>query len=140
MKLEQFLAMQQNDCSIDCCDTEIDAVVCVESEVYEYSEFPYLTKFIREFRNKFSVVALNPVTINISDVLHHNIAKVHDWVVKWWRPEYAELLDQDDGEWEYQLINEFNYTMAGYKNEQMNKAYYELLASFEEVPDGNYSL
>lgn len=134
--LSLFLALQLNDDSIDCCDTEIDNVICVETEVYHDPEFPNLEKVTRLIRMLVDVVNFNPVTVDISGLLHHNIDKIRPWVDENWKPEYAELLYHDDGsgEWEFQFIESFNLLMAGHFGEKTCERYINLLSQFERVP------
>lgn len=132
--LSLFLAMQLNDDSIDCCDTEIDNVICVERDIYHDVEFPLMEKATRMLRELVDVVGLNPVTVDISGLLHHNKEICREWVKEAWKPEYQELMDQDDGEWEYQFIESFNLLMAGNFGEKTHERYVKLLEQFKRVP------
>ena len=129
MTLDEFLKMQQNDCSIDCGDTVIDATICVESDIYSDPDFPFMTKFIELFRRKVEVTGLNPVVLNTGELIQRNMDKVLKFVNENWNGKWE---DDGSGELEYQLITEFNYLMAGYKGETMNRKYYELLDSFDK--------
>lgn len=128
MTLDEFLKMQQNDCSIDCGDTIIDVTICVERDIYNDPEFPFMTKFIELFRQKVNVVKLNPVLLDTGELIQRNMDKVLKFVNKNWNGEWE---DDGSGELEYQLITEFHYLMAGYKGETMNRKYYELLESLQ---------
>lgn len=132
--LKLFLRMQQNDDSIDCCDTEIDDEICVEHEAYDDPEFPLLKEFTNLFYEKVDVVGLNPVTLDISGLLHRNKDICKEWVKKNWKPEYQELMDNDNGEWEFQFIESFNYILAGHFGEKTHATYVELLTAFRPVP------
>lgn len=130
-----FLTLQLNDDSIDCCDTEIDNVICVETEIYHDEEFPLMEKCVRLIRTLVDVVGFNPVTVDISGLLHHNIDVIRPWVKENWKPAYAELVGTDDsGEWEFQFIESFNLIMAGHFGEKTHARYIQLLSQFKRVP------
>ena len=132
--LSLFLAMQQNDDSIDCCDTEIDNVICVERDIYHDDDFPLMEKAIRLIRDLVDVVGMNPVTVDISGLLHHNKDVCREWIKEAWKPEYQELMNADDGEWEFQFIESFNQLMAGNFGEKTHERYVKLLEQFKRVP------
>lgn len=134
--LSLFLLLQLNDDSIDCCDTEIDNVICVERDVYQDPEFPLMEKATRMLRDLIDVVGMNPVTVDISGLLHHNIDVIKPWVKENWKPDYAELVEMDDdsGEWEFQFIESFNLLMAGNFGEKTHERYVKLLSQFKRVP------
>lgn len=132
--LTLFLLMQLNDDSIDCCDTEIDNVICVERDIYKDEEFPLLEKCTCMLRDLIDVVGMNPVTVDISGLLHHNKEVCREWVKDNWKPGYQELLDEDDGEWEFQFIESFNLLMAGHFGEKTHERYVKLLSQFKRVP------
>lgn len=132
--LSLFLAMQHEDCSIDCCDTEIDNVICVERDIYSDEEFPLMEKATRLIRDLVDVVGMNPVTVDISGLLHHNKEICREWVKEAWKPGYQELMDADDGEWEFQFIESFNQLMAGNFGEKTHERYVKLLEQFKRVP------
>lgn len=133
--LSLFLSMQYEDCSIDCSDTEIDNVICVETEIYRDDEFPLMEKCIRLIRDLVDVVCLNPVTVDISGLLHHNIDVIEPWARENWKPAYTALIGTDDsGEWEFQFIESFNLIMAGHFGEKTHARYVELLSKFQRVP------
>lgn len=133
--LSLFLLMQLNDDSIDCCDTEIDNVICVERDIYHDEEFPLMEECTQLIRDLVDVVGMNPVTVDISGLLHHNIDIIKPWVKDNWRPEYAELVGTDDsGDWENQFIESFNLIMAGHYGEKTHGRYVKLLSQFKRVP------
>ena len=132
--LSLFLAMQQEDCSIDCCDTEIDNVICVERDIYNDPEFPLLEKCTRMLRDLIDVVGLNPVIVDISGLLHHNKDVCREWIKENWKPDYQGLMDTEDGEWEFQFIESFNQIISGNVGEKTHARYVQLLSQFKRVP------
>lgn len=133
--LMMYIKMQHEDCSIDCCDTEIDAMICVESEIYSNPEFPLLEQCTRKLYELIDVVRIgDPVTVDIAGLLHHNIDVIRPWVKENWKPEYVDLIDTDDGEWEYQLIASFERIISGNAGEKTAECYIKLLSQFERVP------
>lgn len=132
--LTLFLLMQLNDDSVDCCDTEVDNVICVERDIYHDPEFPLMEKATQLIRDLVDVVGLNPVTVDISGLLHHNKEICREWAKENWNPEYQGLMDEDDGEWESQFIESFNLIMAGHFGEKTHERYVKLLSQFKRVP------
>jgi hypothetical protein len=126
--------MQQEDCSIDCCDTEVDNVICVERDIFHDDEFPLMEKATRLIRDLVDVVNMNPVTVDISGLLHYNKEICRKWIKENWKPEWHEIMDEDDGEWEFQFIESFNLLMAGHFGEKTHARYVELLSQFKRVP------
>ena len=136
--LMMYIKMQHEDCSIDCCDTEIDAMICVESEIYQDEEYPNLYKATCLFYDLVDVVKLNGETIwlDMYGLFHHNYDIIREWVKDNWRPEYVELLDEDedDGEWEYQLIESISQLISGNVGEKTAERYVKLFEQFQRVP------
>lgn len=132
--LMTYVKMQHEDCSIDCCDTEIDAMICVESEIYQDDEFPNLYEATCLFYDLVDVVGFNPVVIDMYGLFHHNKEVIREWVKEAWRPEYAELLNEDDGEWEYQLIVSIEQLISGNVGEKTAARYVKLFEQFKRVP------
>ena len=134
--LMTYINMQHEDCSIDCCDTEIDDMVCVETDIYKDDEFPNLYEATCLFYSLVDVVQFygDTVVLDITGLLHHNIEVVREWVKEAWRPEYVELLNEDDGEWEYQFIESFNNLISGNVGEKTAERYVKLFKQFKRVP------
>ena len=131
-----YIKLQNTDCSIDCADTEIDALIGVETDIYDDPEYPNLYKATCLFYELVDVVQLgNPLTIDIYGLLHHNYDVVKEWVKEAWKPEYAELLETDDsGEWEYQLIECIGRLVSGDVGEKTAERYVKLFEQFKRVP------
>lgn len=134
--LNIYLAMQHEDASIDMCDTEIDALICVETDVYDDPEFPWLKRCCDLLCSLIDVVQFNGETVilDISGLLHHNIDVIRPWVAENWKPGYDKLLDEDDGEWEYQFISMFGKIICGACSEGTHERYTKLLEQFHRVP------
>lgn len=135
--LMTYIKLQNTDCSIDCCDTEIDAIIGVETDIYQDDEFPNLYEATCLFYNLVDVVKLNGETIIIDmyGLFHHNYDIIKEWVKEAWKPEYAELLETDDsGEWEYQLIESISQLISGNVGEKTAARYVKLFKQFRRVP------
>jgi len=134
--LQFYLDMQHEDCSIDCCDTEIDAVICVERDIYDDPEFPHLTEATKLFYSLVDVVQINGevVTVDMYGLFHHNEAVIREWVKDAWKPEYVELMNTDDGEWEYSLIECIGSLLSGNVGDKTAERYCNLFKQFKRVP------
>lgn len=133
--LMMYIKMQHDDCSIDCCDTEIDAMIGVETDIYKDDEYPNLYEATCLFYNLVDVVSLNPVIVDMYGLFHHNYEIIKEWVKEAWKPEYAELLETDcSGEWEYQLIECISQLISGNVGEKTAELYVKLFKQFKRVP------
>lgn len=133
--LMMYIKMQHDDCSIDCCDTEIDDMIGVETDIYKDDEYPNLYEATCLFYNLVDVVQLgDPVTIDMYGLFHHNYEIIREWVKEAWKPEYAALLDEDDGEWEFQLIECIGQLISGNVGEKTAERYVKLFKQFQRVP------
>lgn len=136
--LMMYIKMQHDDCSIDCADTEIDAIIGVETDIYQDDEFPNLYEATCLFYNLVDVVSFSlcseMITIDMYGLFHHNKEIIKEWVKEAWKPEYALLLDTDDGEWEYQLIESIGQLISGNVGEKTAAKYLKLLKQFQRVP------
>lgn len=134
--LMTYIKLQNTKFSIDCCDTEIDAMICVEPDIYHDDEFPNLYEATCLFYDLVDVVKLNGETIIIDmyGLFHHNYDIIKEWVKEAWKPEYAELLNEDDGEWEYQLIECISQLISGNVGEITASRYVKLFKQFKRVP------
>lgn len=134
--LMMYIKMQHEDCSIDCCDTEIDDLIGIETDIYNDPEFPNLYEATCLFYNLVDVVQLgDPLTIDIYGLLHHNKDIIREWVKEAWKPEYAELVDTDDsGEWEFQMIECIGQLVSGNVGETTAARYVKLFKQFKRVP------
>lgn len=135
--LMTYIKMQHTDDSIDCCDTEIDDVICVETDIYQEDEYPNLYEATCLFYDLVDVVKLNGETIMIDmyGLFHHNYDIIKEWVKEAWKPEYAKLLETDcSGEWEYQLIESISQLISGNVGEKTASRYVKLFKQFKRVP------
>ncbi len=136
MKLFDYLMMFKNDVDFDVPDTEIDNVVtvCFSKENAEKisDDFPYMDKFVLKLLKSVDVAYLlsdgTPVC-NFSKIIHDNVDKFKEHIRKTWRDDYQWVLDDDTGEFEYEIIKEFHNVVGGNYGESVNKDYYELLES-----------
>ena len=137
--LMRYIEMQHEDCSIDCCDTEIDVMIGVESEIYQDDEFPNLYEATCLFYNLVDVVQFgDPLVLDMYGLFHHNEAAIRGWVEKNWTPEYHSLMDNDDGEWEYSLIECTGQLVSGNVSDKTAARYVNLFKQFTRVPaDGD---
>ena len=134
--LMMYLKMQSNDDSIDCADTEIDAMIGVETDIYRDEEFPNLYEATCLFYELVDVVQLgDPLVVDMYGLFHHNYDIIKEWVKEAWKPEYAELLETDcSGEWEYQLIECISQLISGNVGEKTASRYVKLFKQFKRVP------
>jgi hypothetical protein len=136
MKLFDYLMMFKDDVDFDVPDTEIDNVVtvCFSKENAEKisDDFPYMDKFVLKLLKSVDVAYLlsdgTPVC-NFSKIIHDNVDKFKEHIRKNWRDDYQWVLDDDTGEFEYEIIKEFHNVVGGNYGESVNKDYYELLES-----------
>lgn len=136
MKLFDYLMMFKDDVDFDVPDTEIDNVVtvCFSKENAEKisDDFPYMDKFVLKLLKSVDVAYLlsdgTPVC-NFSKIIHDNVDKFKEHIKKTWCDDYQWVLDDDTGEFEYEIIKEFHNVVGGNYGESVNKGYYKLLES-----------
>ena len=119
------------------CDTVFDAVVTVDCTVDQSKgtidigagdEFPNMDRFFNAFAEKVRFIRVNaeiPI-IDINGWLNHNRAKVLSRVKENWQGDW-----DDDDDIMYQMIQEINNGIAGYKG---NKTYGRYADLFEQMP------
>ena len=133
--LALYIKLQHEDCSIDCCDTEIDAMICIETDIDSDPEYPLLEQCILKLYELIDVVRVgDPIMLDITGLLHHNKEACREWIKDNWKPKYHSVIDEDDGEWEYQFVCAFNNILIGNAGEATGNKYLKLLSQFERVP------
>ena len=133
MKLYDYLSMYRGWIDFDVPDTEIDIeiYVCFDScNTEQDKDFPYMEKFTELLYKivnvKYLVKDGTPVC-DFSGLIHRNEELFRDHIKNYWKEEMQWVLEDDSGEFEYELIKEFANVINGNYGESVNKQYYETL-------------
>jgi hypothetical protein len=123
------------DCvDFDVPDNEIDTTVTVcfdRNTVDEVSkDYPYMDKFTKLLLEKVEVDCLlsdgTPIC-RFSKLINDNKELFIEFIRKEWRENLQWLIDDTSGEFEYEIIKEFDNVVGGRYGESNNKSYYQLL-------------
>ena len=137
MKLYEYLSMHKDWCDFDVPDTEIDTViyVCFEKDAEPDKDFPYMEKFTDLFYKKIDIAYFNQDHVPVCDFygfIHKNEKLWKEHIKAHWIEGMQWVLEDETGEFEYELIKEFNHVIGGNYGESINKQYYETLAKCKE--------
>lgn len=137
MKLYDYLSMYRGWIDFDVPDTEIDTTIYVGFDKTEEpdKDFPYMNKFTELLYKVVDVKYLVPDGIPVCDfsgLIHKNEELFRDHIKNHWKEEAQWVLEDDSGEFEYELIKEFANVINGNYGESVNKQYYETLEQCKE--------
>ena len=125
MKLYDYLKL--TECDYDTCDTVFDALVTVCFIEDEDGEKDNYYKFCLELMKKVEVEKINGdiIIAKWTELIQNNMEKFKEFTEKHWRYTYEDDEDDED-EFIYQWINEFQNYLAGYVAE----SFYGTLVEF----------
>lgn len=125
MKLYDCLKLTESD--YDTCDTVFDATVTVCYIEDEDGEKDNYYKFCLELVKKVEVEKINGdiIIAKWTELIQNNMEKFKEFTAKHWRYTYED----DEDEFIYQWINEFQAYLAGYVAED----FYAELVEFVET-------
>ena len=135
MKLNEYLMMYKDWVELDVPDTEIDYTVYVgfdkETAGKISDDFPYMDKFIDLLYKKVDISYLVPDGIPVCDfskLIHDNLDLFKKHIKETWVEDMQWVLDDESGEFEYEIIKEFDNVINGRYGESVNKGYFDLLS------------
>jgi hypothetical protein len=139
MKLIDYLSMYKGWVDLDVFDTKIDTVIHIGFErenLGNYDEhFPYMSKFTELLLQKVDISYFVPDGVPVCDfskLINDNAELFKKHIKKHWIDSMQWAADDDTGEFEYEIIKEFDSVINGRYGETVNKQYYETLKKCKE--------
>lgn len=139
MKLYDYLSMHKGFVDFDVPDTEIDTVMYVgfdkDTDDVISKDYPNMDKFVSMLFKKVDIAYFNQDHVPVCDFygfIHKNEDLWKEHIKKYWREDLQWLLEDDSGEFEYELIKEFDNVVGGRYGESINKQYYKTLSKCKE--------
>lgn len=129
MKLKEYLSMYLNGCCFDCVDKTIDVTVTVDYGTDLSDSYPYLQKATDELLKNINVAYLlkdgTPVC-DFSGFIKKNRKLFEKFIDEMWADDTVQDVYENDTEFYFQNIQEFDNLLRGDYGENVSKQYFAL--------------